>query len=76
MTFNKFLIELYKWFLVWLISEIHFRFNLENNALPETILFQTNKKGNINGTTFYGAEFSAEEMRDVVYIVEALITSN
>ena len=42
------------------------RFNLENNALPETILFQTNKKGKINGTTFYGAEFSAEEMRCVI----------
>ena len=40
---------------------------MENNALPETILFQTNKKGKINGTTFYGAEFSAEEMREATY---------
>ena len=40
------------------------RFNLEKNQLPETILFQTNKKGEINGTTFYGAEFSADEIRN------------
>ena len=39
---------------------------MENNALPETVLFQTNKKGKINRTTFYGAEFSAEEMRFVL----------